>query len=173
MLPDNMFQHAAGGYGGQGTLCGSLGACSSLINLVTFDGKNTHNAMITDLVNWYASFSHPTNEFDSIVKFPNQKRVVPGSPLCHASVSTWTRANNTSINTYERKDRCAKVAGKVAMQTVTMLNDYAAGKWHPVAPGVSEKTGACLECHGPGGDHNEQGRMECGLCHDKAQDHAG
>ena len=168
-----MFQHAGAGYGGQGTLCGSLGACSALINLVTFDGKNTHNMMIGDLINWYASFNHPPDEFDSIAHYPKQKRIVPGSPLCHISVSTWAVANGVKISTYEKKDRCAKVAGKVAMQTVTMLNAYVAGKWHPVAPGVSEKTGTCLECHGPGGDHNEQGRMECGLCHDKAPDHAG
>jgi hypothetical protein len=173
MLSDNMFQHAAGGYGGQGTLCGSLGACSSLINLVTFDNKNTHNMMITDLINWYASYNHPTDEFDAIVHFPKQKRVVPGSPLCHVSVSTWAVANDTKIATYERKDRCAKVAGKVAMQTVTMLNAYAAGKYHSTAPGVSEKTGACLACHGPSEDHNQQGRMECGLCHTQVEDHAG
>ena len=108
--------------------------------------------MITDLINWYASYNHPTDEFDAIVHFPKQKRVVPASPLCHISVSTWTVANNTNINTYERKDRCAKVAGKVAMQTVTMLNAYADGKWAPVAPGVSEKTGTCLACHGPAGE---------------------
>jgi len=65
------------------------------------------------------------------------------------------------------------VAGKVAMQTVSMLNAYADGKWKPVAPGVSAKTGSCLECHGPGGDHNEQGMMECGLCHSQTPDHAG
>lgn len=29
-----MFHHAAGGYGGQGTLCGSIGSCAAIINLV-------------------------------------------------------------------------------------------------------------------------------------------
>ena len=167
-----MFHHAAGGYAGQGTLCGSLGACSAIINLVAKDEDKTHNAMIADLINWYASFNHPTDEFDSVVKFPNQKRVVPGSPLCHISVSTWTMANDTDISSYERKDRCAKVAGRVAMQTVMMLNDYADGKFKPVAPPVSEATASCLECHGPEGDNNQQGQMNCGLCHTHKPDHA-
>jgi len=171
-LSDDMFHHAAGGYAGQGTLCGSIGACSAIINLVAKDEKKSHNKLIGDLINWYASFNHPTDEFDSIVKFPKQIRVVPGSPLCHASVSSWAMAANTEIKTYERKDRCAKVAGKVAMQTVTMLNAYADGKWEPVAPDVSDKTESCLDCHGPDGDHNAQGQMECGLCHTNTVDHA-
>jgi hypothetical protein len=171
-LSDDMFHHAAGGYAGQGTLCGSIGACSSIINLVAKDENKTHNKMIADLINWYASYNHPTDEFDSIVKFPKQIRVAPGSPLCHVSVSTWTMAADTEIATYERKDRCAKVAGRVAMQTVMMLNDYADGKFKPSAPDVSEKTASCLDCHGPDEDHNQQGRMECGLCHAHTADHA-
>lgn len=167
-----MFHHAAGGYAGQGTLCGSIGACSSLINLVTKDADNTHNKMISDLINWYASFNHPTTEFDSVVKFPDQIRVVPNSPLCHVSVSTWTMAAKTEIDTYERKDRCAKVAGRVAMQTVLMLNAYADKKWAPMAPALSKETASCLECHGPEEDNNQQGKMNCGLCHPHKADHA-
>jgi len=171
-LSDDMFHHAAGGYAGQGTLCGSLGACSSIINLVAKDADKSHNKMISDLINWYASFNHPTNEFDSIVKFPKQIRVTPNSPLCHVSVSTWTVAAETEIATYERKDRCAKVAGRVAMQTVIMLNAYADKKWAPVAPGTSKDTASCLECHGPDEDNNQQGKMNCGLCHTHKADHA-
>ena len=171
-LPDDMFHHAAGGYAGQGTLCGSLGACSAIINIVAWDEEKTHNKLIADLINWYASFNHPTDEFDSFVKYPKQIRVVPGSPLCHISASTWTMAAETEISTYERKDRCAKVAGKVAMQTVTMLNDLADGKFKPVAPAVSEKTESCLECHGPDEDNNQKGAMACELCHPHTADHA-
>lgn len=171
-LSDDMFHHAAGGYASQGTLCGSMGACAALINLVAKDKDDTHNKMITDLINWYASFNHPTDEFDAFVHYPKQIRVVPNSPLCHVSVSTWTVAAKTKINTKERKDRCAKVAGRVAMQTVMMLNDYADGKFKPVAPAVSEKTASCLECHGPDTDNNAQGKMQCDMCHPHAVDHA-
>lgn len=171
-LVDDMFHHAAGGYSGQGTLCGSIGACAALINLVAKDKENSHNKMVADLINWYASFNHPTDEFDVVVHFPKQIRVVPGSPLCHASVSSWTVAAKTDIGSKERKDRCAKVAGRVAMQTVTMLNAYVAGKWAPVAPAPSEKTTACLSCHGPEGNNNAMGRMTCDLCHPHDVNHA-
>ncbi len=167
MLSDDMFHHAAGGYAGQGTLCGSIGACAALINLVTKDKDNTHNVMVGDLINWYASVNFPTERFDAICYFPKQIRVVPDSPLCHISVSTWTVAAGTKISSKERKDRCAKVAGEVAYHTVTMLNDYADKKFKPSAPGVSAETGYCLGCHGPNGaENNQQGRMVCAKCHD-------
>lgn len=166
MLSDDMMQHAAAGYGGQGTLCGSLGACSALINLVTMDKNYSHNGMIADLINRYAATNFPTDRFDSICYFPKQIQVVPNSPLCHISVSTWCMAAGVKISSKEKKDRCAKVAGEVAFQTVSMLNDYADGKFKPSAPGVSAETGYCLGCHGSAADHNQQGRMVCASCHD-------
>jgi hypothetical protein len=165
MLPDHMFHHAAAGYGGQGTLCGSLGAGSAIINLVAKDQNMSHNAIIADLINWYAAAEFPTARFDGICKFPGQLSISPNSPLCHVSVSTWTKAAGTKIGTDERKDRCAKVAGEVAYQTVVRLNAYADGKFAASAPGVSEETAHCLSCHGPNGEHNQMGRMVCSSCH--------
>jgi hypothetical protein len=81
-------------------------------------------------------------------------------------------AAGASIDSKERKDRCAKVAGRVAMQTVQMLNDYADGGFVSAAPAVSEHTASCLECHGPRAADNQQGRMKCNLCHGQASDHA-
>jgi hypothetical protein len=165
MLPDGMFQHAAAGYAGQGTLCGSLGATSALINLVTRDQNMSHNAIIADLINWYASAELPTNRFDELSDFPGQLRLIPNSPLCHISVSTWTTAAGSTIGSAERADRCAKVAGEVAYQTVVRLNAYADGKYAATAPGVSEATGYCLSCHGPSAQHNQMGQMVCSSCH--------
>lgn len=160
-----MFQHGAAGYGGQGTLCGSLGAGSAIINLVAGDKNFTHNQIIADLINWYAATNFPTERFDDICKFPKQIQVTPNSPLCHVSVSTWTMAAGTTVNAPDRKDRCAKVAGEVAFQTVSRLNDYAAGKFTPSAPGVSAETASCLGCHGPEAANNQNGRMVCASCH--------
>jgi len=171
LLSDQMFHHAGSGYAGQGTLCGSLGACSAIINLVAKDEKNSHLKLITDLINWYASFNHPTDEFDGFCHFPGQNRLTPNSPLCHISSSTWAIAAGFSIDSKERKDRCAKVAGRVAMQTVMMLNDYVEGKFVVAAPAMSEHTASCMECHGPEGDFNQQGRMNCNLCHEQPEDH--
>jgi hypothetical protein len=165
MLPDDMFQHGAAGYSGQGTLCGSLGASAAIINLVAKDQEMTHNKIIADLINWYASAEFPPNRFDEICKYPGQVQVSPNSPLCHVSVSTWTMAAGTKIDTDDRKDRCAKVAGEVAYQTAIRLNAYADGNFTPSAPGVAEATGYCLSCHGPDAENNQQGQMACGLCH--------
>jgi len=41
-MPDFMFSHAAAGYGGHGTLCGALGVCSCIINLVVYDKDETY-----------------------------------------------------------------------------------------------------------------------------------
>ncbi|MBU0729275.1 MAG: C-GCAxxG-C-C family protein [Proteobacteria bacterium] len=167
MLSDDMMQHAAAGYGGQGTLCGSLGACSALINLVTMDKNQTHTQMVAHLLNWYAVSNFPTDRFDAICYFPKQVRVVPNSPLCHISVSTWAMKAGVQVSSKEKKDRCAKVAGEVAFQTVLMLNDYADGKYKQSLPAVSAATAHCLSCHGPAGaENNQQGRMVCDMCHD-------
>jgi len=171
MLSDQMFHHAGAGYAGQGTLCGSVGASSAIINLVAKDKKNSHLEMVTDLINWYASFDHPTDEFDGFCRFPGQKRLPPNSPLCHVSSSTWVTAAGVSIDSKERKDRCSKVAGRVAMQTVMMLNDYVDGKFVAAAPAMSEHTASCMDCHGPEADDNQQGRMNCNLCHTQTEDH--
>mgnify|MGYP001819663735 FL=1 len=167
-----MFHHAGAGYAGQGTLCGSIGACSAIINLMAKDEADTHLRMVTDLINWYASFAHPTDEFDDFCHFPGQLRLAPNSPLCHVSSSTWVLAAGNSIGSKERKDRCSKVAGRVAMQTVMMLNDYSEGKFVAAAPPVPEHTASCLECHGPEAEDNQQGRMNCNLCHTQNEDHA-
>ena len=167
-----MFHHAGAGYAGQGTLCGSIGACSAIINLVAKDDEDTHLRMVSDLINWYASFEHPTDEFDEFCQFPGQVRLAPDSPLCHVSSATWVMAAGSLIGSKERKDRCAKVAGRVAMQTVMMLNGYTEGKFVAAAPAVSEHTASCLECHGPDAEDNQQGRMNCSLCHTQTVDHA-
>ena len=164
-LPDDIFHHAASGYGGQGTLCGALGSCAAIINLVAKDKDNNHNKLIAHLINWYAEQSFPTTRFDGICYFPKQVRVVPNSPLCHVSVSSWAVAAKTTVTSKEKKDRCAKVTGETVLRTVQLLNDYHEGK---ALPGVAKAKDAtyCLSCHGPAEANNQQGQMQCSMCHD-------
>ena len=65
-LPDLMMSHAAAGYGGHGTLCGSLGGASCIINLVAYDEKQVFRQMIDRLYYWYAKQEFPTDRFDDI-----------------------------------------------------------------------------------------------------------
>jgi hypothetical protein len=172
-LPDFMFEHAAAGYGGQGTLCGALGVCCALINIVKYDKqKKSHAEMVDNLLNWYARSSFPTERFDDISKMPKQKQVPATTPLCHTSVSKWTLAAGATVKSKEKKERCAKVAGEVVYVTVDHLNLHSEGKWAPTKWTPKPEVAHCIDCHGPDdmeqsldGMNHQQGHMDCNLCH--------
>jgi len=166
LLPDDMMQIAAGGYADQGTLCGSLGACASIINLVTMDKDKTHTKLAADLINWYGQQSFPSTKFDAIATYKKQTQTTPNSPLCHVSVSGWMMETGTTYPDKQRKDRCAKVAAEVANHTVEILNAYADGSYKPIVAKLSESTESCLTCHGESAHDNAKGQMDCLTCHD-------
>jgi hypothetical protein len=166
LLPDNMFHHAAGGYGDEGTLCGSIGVCAAIINLVVYDDKKTHSKLVADLARWYSQQNFPSKRYDEIATHKNQVQRVPNSPLCHISASTWMMAAGASYNEKQRKDRCAKVAGDTAYRTVEMLNQFMEGKYAFVGANHSEDTENCLSCHGQENGYNEKGLSDCLNCHD-------
>ena len=45
-----MMIHAGAGYAGHGTLCGTLGGSSVIINLVTFDDTDPGNSAYTQII---------------------------------------------------------------------------------------------------------------------------
>ena len=172
-LPDLMMSHAAGGYGGHGTLCGSLGGASCIINLVAFgEDHQVFRPMIDRLFYWYAKQEFPTDRFDDISEMPGQVRVKAMSPLCHTSVSKWALAAGAEISSKAKKERCAKVCGEVVYTVVLFMNEYFAGRWTPPKWEPSDAIAHCVECHGPDdmwhtapGMNHQQGHMECLMCH--------
>ena len=166
LLPGDMFHHAAGGYAQQGTLCGSIGSCAAIINLVAMDKDNNHMKLLGDLISWYSQYSFPSQRFDSIATYKNQLQTAAVSPLCHTSVSGWMMAAKSSYSAKDRKDRCAKVAADTVYQTVVMLNEYTEGKYKPLAAKLSKETENCLSCHGTKAADNQKGQMNCVSCHD-------
>ncbi len=172
-LPDLMMSHAAAGYGGHGTLCGSLGGASCIINLVAYGEKTQiFRQMIDRLFYWYSIQDFPTDRFDDISDMPGQVRVRAMSPLCHTSVSKWALAAGEEISSKAKKERCAKVCGEVVYTVVLAMNEYFAGRWTPPRWEPSEGIRHCIECHGPDDmGHTEpslnhqQGHMECLMCH--------
>ena len=172
-LPDLMMSHAAAGYGGHGTLCGSLGGASCILNLVAYGEKGQiFRQMIDRLYFWYANQNFPTDKFDDISSMPGQIRVKAMSPLCHTSVSKWTLAAGAEISSKAKKERCAKVCGEVVYTVVLALNEYFAGRWTPPRWAPSEGIRHCIECHGPDDMmhtkpslNHQQGHMECMMCH--------
>ncbi len=161
-----MFHHAAGGYGGQGTLCGAIGSCAAIINMVAYDDKKTHSKLVGDLIAWYAQTAFPSQRFDAIAKYKDQIQLVPNSPLCHVSVSAWMMAAKTSYKEKDRKDRCAKVTGDTVYRMVEMLNQHMDGNYTMIGAKLSEDTENCLSCHGPETGNNQKGEMDCLSCHD-------
>jgi hypothetical protein len=174
-LPDRMMMHGAAGYAGHGTLCGALGGTSLIINLVAY--KDAKDVMYTQLIDrlfyWYAKQEFPSTMFDDISAIPKQIKVKSLSPLCHTSVSKWTLAAGAQVTSKEKKERCAKVSGEVVYITVKALNEYFDGKWTPPVWEPSKEAAYCVTCHGPAdmahnkeGMNQQQGHMECKLCHD-------
>lgn len=95
------------------------------------------------------------------------------TPLCHTSVSKWALSAGVDVDSMEKFERCAKVAGEVIYMTVQTINEYLAGKWAPEKWMPSEETAKCLQCHGlkvfqkdEDGMHNQMGQMNCMLCHE-------
>jgi hypothetical protein len=172
-LPDMMMLHAAAGYGGHGTLCGSLGGASLIINLVAYGQKDdVYRQIIDRLFYWYAEQEFPTDRFDDLSSIPGQIRVKAMSPLCHTSVSKWTLAAGEQVTSKAKKERCAKVAGEVVYTVTLALNEYFDGKWIPPAWKPSKGIEHCVQCHGPDdmlqskeGMNHQQGHMECLMCH--------
>ena len=175
-LPDMMMIHAGAGYAGHGTLCGTLGGSSLIINLVTFDDGDPGNSayrQIIDRLFWcYAEQEFPTDRFDDISPIPGQMKVKAMSPLCHTSVSKWVRTAGADLKSAEKIERCAKVAGEVVFTVTTALNEYFAGNWTPPVWKPSDEIKHCVQCHSPdttghtGGVNTQQGHMECLMCHD-------
>ena len=113
-----MFEHAGAGYCGHGTLCGVLGVCSYLINMVVYDNKGSYAPLVDRLMYGYSEMEFPTDRFDDISAFPKQVKAKAMTPLCHTSVSKWVNVAGTKVNSKEKKERCAKVAGEVVYQVV-------------------------------------------------------
>jgi hypothetical protein len=173
-LPDMLMAHAAAGYGGHGTLCGALGGASTIINMVTYSGKKDeqqNNQIIDRLFWWYADQDFPSERFDALSPLPRQIKVKAMSPLCHTSVSKWTVAAGVTIKSEAKIERCAKVAGEVAHTVTLALNDYFDGKWTPPAWKPAAASEHCVSCHGPNVPPqtamrwNQQGHMDCLMCH--------
>jgi hypothetical protein len=173
-LPDKMMIHAAAGYGGHGTLCGALGGASAIINLAAYkDDDDVYRQIIDRLFYWYAEQEFPTNKFDDISEIPNQIKVKAMSPLCHTSVTKWMMAAGAEVDSKQKIERCAKVAGEVVYITTLAFNEYFDGKWTPPVWKPSKEIEHCVRCHGPDDMYHtkasmnaQQGHMECHMCHD-------
>jgi hypothetical protein len=174
-MPDMLMAHAAAGFGGHGTLCGALAGVSTIINMVTYgevrDAWQQNSQLVDRLFYWYADQDFPSERFDDISKMPKQVKARAKTPLCHTSLSAWAMAAKENISSEAKKERCAKVAGEVVYIVTQQLNEFFEGKWTPPVWVPSKETEHCVRCHGPDTPTqkakrwNQQGHMDCLLCH--------
>lgn len=161
--PD-FFRFGAGGVAHWGSLCGSLNGACAVIELVA---PASATAIINELFGWYTGFPFPSTRMDSYARWEtNQPTNQPLSLLCHNSAGRWAKQYGQRINSNPRRDRCAKLSGDVAYQTVVYLNAWKNGTFQPTftAPTFEARTqhARCINCHGAGGTRgNMMGRMGC------------
>jgi hypothetical protein len=148
-LPLLAFKWAHGGGMGWGTLCGSLnGAGISTGFIAGDDGEK----IINDVIAWYTETELPIyrpKRPRSLVRTVNAS----ASPLCHISAGKWMKKEGVAFASPQRQDRCARVSADVAMKTVSLLNEWADGKYKPTHGDHTKEYGIttqenCMECHG-------------------------
>jgi hypothetical protein len=174
-VPSQMMYFGGGGGAGWGTLCGALNGAAAALSLVA-DRANA-NTIISELFGWYTESKFPTDISNTyavsqafLVNRNTQAlpQTVPGSPLCHASVSSWCTLTGIKASAPERGERCARMTGDVAAQAVMAMNRFAEGQFRAtfVAPAVVSE---CQTCHGSGTVGNVQAavKMGCPTCHRK------
>lgn len=191
-LPLDFGKFGGGGIASYGSICGAVLAGHLVINMIVTNAT-TRAAMMTDLMRWYEGNAFPaytptavdTGETGLTKDFSSANlaslQVVPGSHLCHASVSGWCTVNGVTTSGADKKARCARLTGDVAGKVAEMLNAYlAASPRAYTAAGLDAASAACVGCHtqtatGNGTNHlpppSASGRA-CTTCHpDKATAH--
>lgn len=142
-IPADMFKFGKGGALSWGTLCGALNGSLAVIELAA---GASGDALGHELMGWYGDFPFPSNKLDAIAHYPGQIQTVSKSPLCHTSVSIWCDAANATVNSDQKKDRCAKLAGDTAARAAELLNQWKAGTFVATYQPSAEFT-RCMTCH--------------------------
>lgn len=149
-VPTGMLRFGGAGIAGWGSHCGALLGSTTFIQLVHKD-PSVANKLITELTGWYTEF-HGS-----------------GSPLCHVSVTEWSKKNGVRTDSQERKDRCAMLTGACARKTAELLNAQADGAFASLF-GPRQSVVDCHSCHGANGmGQVEKGVLQdCTSCHETA-----
>ncbi|HEX9016620.1 MAG TPA: C-GCAxxG-C-C family protein [Chloroflexota bacterium] len=142
-IPPSILKFGEGGVSGWGSHCGALLGSSAIISLVT-GGSPESGQMIKELTGWYTEF------------------IGSGSPLCHVSVTEWSKANGVKVESDERKARCARVTGETAKKAAMLLNAWADTKSVVSTFGPRATVVECQSCHGANG----MGQVRAGVLQD-------
>jgi hypothetical protein len=187
-LPLAFGKFGGGGVDGFGSICGAALGSVLVMNMVV-ESAAERKKLVTELLRWYEGAAFPAYvptslaalETGKTLKFagdggslPDALAVVPGSHLCHASVSGWCHANgDVDANGADKKARCARLTADVAGKAADLVNAFLAsaayGSRTAAAPAAI--AGNCGGCH----DNSKTPAkvdpvvatgMECGTCHE-------
>lgn len=177
-VPPQMMYYGGGGGAGWATLCGALNGAAAFIALVA--NRASANALISELFGWYTVTEIPTslsNDFAQQHVFLVNKYDKPlqqtasGSPLRHASVSSWCTATGIKSSAPERLERCARLTGDVAAKAVELLNAFSDSQFRATFTPPQSITG-CMGCHASAVANVEPTvKMECQTCHKDSWKH--
>ncbi|MFY3742870.1 C-GCAxxG-C-C family (seleno)protein [Anaeromyxobacter sp. Red801] len=183
LIPRTFGQFGAGGIAGYGSICGSILGGILIINSIVSKADVRTN-MLTDLMRWYEREAFP--KYVPVTIAPNEAgkttldftnvaalQVVPGSHLCHASVSTWCAANAVSTKSADKLARCSRLTADVAGKVAEMLNAYLSTGTYAGPAAIDDTSAGCLGCHGPATTFEPVASgMSCTSCHsDKTTGH--
>lgn len=169
-FPFHMMKYGHGGVGGFGTLCGALNGAAALIGLFVGD-KNMRDSLINDLFQWYENSQLPVFNPQKAAMDFTPPPSVSNSTLCHASTTNWSKASGFKIDSNERKERCRRLSGEVAVKVTSSLNHFFNNDYVTVYHN-NENAGTCLTCHGKESKlNNISGKMNCTSCHTKSIAH--
>jgi hypothetical protein len=157
-FPFEMFAYGNGGISGWATICGALNGSAAAFQLLS----PKPGPLVDALFGWYES--EPLPDFrPKGAKFA-EVRSVTGSPLCHQSITLWSKASGKSAYSPERSERCGALTAAVVRKAVLLLNDQVASR--PVSFALPGATQSCMSCHGRGSTkQNVLTKMDCGGCH--------
>ena len=129
-----------------------------------------------ELFTWYEQTPLPIFEPKRAkVRVSPMPRSPAESTLCHVSITKWLQKAEVKVQSRKRLERCARITGSVAMQTVRILNAQHGRSFKSVSKTLPE-TQACRTCHAATKllDHvpllsksqcNAEGKMACATCH--------
>lgn len=161
LIPTDTMRYGEGGVVGWASLCGSLNGASAAINYVS--SEKVYPKLINELMGWYATEALPIFVPEN-PKAQIKVTSISGSPLCHVSVTNWSKAAGYGAFSPERGERCARLTADVAAHAVELLNAEADGKF--VAKYIPPVTiSECMSCHGKKAQNNTRGEMDCVQCH--------
>ncbi len=181
-VPMGLFNFGSGGVAHFGSMCGIPISCAAIMTRLGMS-----SAWINQMLWYYEQGTFPTNAAyedyrDSEWtphKLPlnNAPKAIPGSTLCHSSITTWRAVAADWIEEWEntpgainpKKDRCGKLIYDVVAKTCELINAYAAGDPVPGTEAAAASVATCTDsCHDPdtpGADVKGHTYQDCTGCH--------